>query len=415
MSASSDSSRHRYGAGLKADSMQGVFRMTAEELEAGQSGHLPERSTSGAVSQRTHETQGDPEVTSPSTARRMAVIAGAGGVVGASLARTLVRKGWEVVGLARSRVDIPGVRWLGVDLTDAQDCQAKLASLNEATHLFCAARYNFAEGGREPLEENLAIVRNVVDTLDDAAPGLRHIHMVQGMKYYGSHTGPFMTPAKENHPRGAVPNFYYLQQDYVSEKQIGARWTWSVSRPDALLHAVPGIPRSLVSVIAVYALICRELGQPLSFPGTTEAYHAIYECTSADHLAEGLLWMCEAPTAANQAFNLINGDYIRWANLWPVFARYFDMPLGPVRTTTLADVMADKGRVWDAIVQRAGLTSMPYDRVALWTYADYIWSRGWDVMADMTKIRLHGFHRVVDTEAEFIRFFDELRAQRIIP
>ncbi len=327
----------------------------------------------------------------------------------------MVSKGWEVIGLARKRVDIPGVRWVGVDLIDAQDCHSKLSALTEATPIFCAARYNFAEGGREPLEENLAIVRNVVETLDSAAPGLRHIHMVQGMKYYGSHAGPFMTPAKESHPRCPVPNFYYLQQDYLTEKQVGARWTWSVSRPDALLHAVPGVPRNLVSVIAVYALICRELGLPLSFPGTAAAFHALYECTSADHLAEGLLWMSEAPAAANQAYNLINGDYIRWVNLWPVFARYFDVPLGPVRTVKLADVMADKGAVWDRIVQRHGLERWPYDRVALWAYADYIWSRGWDVMADMTKVRQHGFHRAVDTESEFVRFFDEFRAQRIIP
>ncbi len=125
--------------------------------------------------------------------------------------------------------------------------------------------------------------------------------------------------------------------------------------------------------------------------------------------------MSEAPAAANQAYNLINGDYIRWVNLWPIFARYFDIPLGPVQTVKLVDVMADRGPVWDRIVQRHGLEAWPYDRVALWAYADYIWSRGWDVMADMTKVRQHGFHRAVDTESEFVRFFDELRSQRVIP
>lgn len=415
MPAHSEMPHSRLTAGTESGAALRTARMAGAEPkpERGthQSGHgLPGSASTASVSEESYLHAPGSE-----NGGRVAVIAGGGGVVGASLARTLVGKGWEVIGLARKPVDIPGVRWVGVDLIDAQDCLAKLSALTETTHIFCAARYNFAEGGREPLDENLAIVRNVVETFDRAASGLRHIHMVQGMKYYGSHAGPFVTPAKESHPRCPIPNFYYLQQDYLTEKQVGARWTWSVSRPDALLHAVPGVPRSLVSVIAVYALICRELGLPLSFPGTEAAFHALYECTSADHLAEGLLWMSETPAAANQAYNLINGDYIRWANLWPVFARYFDIPLGRVQTVKLVDVMADKGPVWDRIVQRHGLEPWPYDRVALWAYADYIWSRGWDVMADMTKVRQHGFHRAVDTESEFVRFFDELRSQRVIP
>lgn len=349
-----------------------------------------------------------------SAAKRLAVVAGAGGVVGKSLTRKLVSEGWEVVGLSRRQLDIPGARWVGVDLVDVADCVAKLSLVSDATHLFCSARYNFDEGGREPLEENLAIVRNVVEVLDSAAPELRHIHLVQGMKYYGSHIGPFMTPAREHHPRSLVPNFYYLQQDYLQARQHNARWTWSASRPDALIHAEAGIPRNLVSVIAVYALLCRELGQPFSFPGTHAAFNALYQVTSTDHLVAGLAWMSESTVAANQAYNMVNGDYIRWANLWPVFARYFDVEPGPVRPFSLAEAMADKGPVWERIARRHELTPAPFANLAHWGYADYIWSRGWDVMADMTKARLHGFVRAVDTETEFLRYFGALKAQRII-
>jgi len=38
-------------------------------------------------------------------------------------------------------------------------------------------------------------------------------------------------------------------------------------------------------VIAVYASISRELGLPLRFPGTPNAYTALYQVTSADILA----------------------------------------------------------------------------------------------------------------------------------
>jgi nucleoside-diphosphate-sugar epimerase len=343
------------------------------------------------------------------------VIAGAGGVVGQALSRKLLADGWQVIGLARRPGAMEGVRWIAVDLTDEADARAKLRALTDATHIFCAARYNFSEGGREPLEENLAIVRNLVDTLDPVAPGLSHVHLVQGSKYYGSHLGPFPTPAREDDARSLVANFYYLQQDYLAEKQKGARWTWSASRPDAMIHGTAGIARNLVSVIAVYALISRELGIPLCFPGSPAAYNAIYECTSTEQLAEALAWMSEAPAAANQAYNIFNGDYIRWSRLWPTFAGYFGLPVGPVRTIQLADSMSDKGHLWDAIVRRHGLQPLPYERVALWGYADFIWNLNWDVMCDMTKARLHGFHRVVDTSQEFIRYFDELRAARVIP
>jgi nucleoside-diphosphate-sugar epimerase len=350
-----------------------------------------------------------------STSPLTAVIAGVGGTVGMALASALLRDGWTVVGLARRPAELPGLRWLGVDLTDARDCRDKLRSLTAATHLFCTARVAFAEGGREPLDENLAIVRNVVEVLDEHAPELRHIHLVQGSKYYGSHVGPITTPAREHHPRSLVPNFYYTQQDYVAEKQRGARWTWSASRPDALIHATAGVPRNLVAAVAAYALICRELGQPFSFPGGRVAYEALYQCTATDQLAAGILWMAQAPEAANQAYNLVNGDYFRWVNLWPVFAEHFGVPLGPVRKFSLSEAMADKGAVWDRIVRRHGLRPYPMERVAHWPYAEYIWAREWDVMSDMTKARLHGFHRTVDTEAEFIRLFDQLRAAGVIP
>jgi nucleoside-diphosphate-sugar epimerase len=360
-----------------------------------------------------HESRAAPEAPAGGP-KRVAVVAGAGGVVGASLVAALAAEDWEVVGLSRQRREMPGARWVGVDLVDESNCAARLGSLTDATHLFCAARYNFAEGGREPIEENLAVVRNAVEVLDSVAPGLRHVHLVQGMKYYGSHIGPFMTPAKEHHPRSLVPNFYYQQQDYLEERQRGARWTWSASRPDGMIHAQAGVPRNLVSIIAVYALLCRELGQPFSFPGSQAAFNAVYQVTSTEHLAAGLAWMSEAPAAANQAYNMVNGDYIRWANLWPVFARYFDVEAGPVRTFSLAEAMADKEPVWERILRRHDLRPLPFASVAHWGYADYMWSRGWDVMADMTKARLHGFVRAVDTEAEFLRYFEELRAQRVI-
>lgn len=94
---------------------------------------------------------------------------------------------------------------------------------------------------------------------------------------------------------------------------------------------------------------------------------------AADH-TDGCLDLetSEALAAAVHAYNLITSDYIRRVDLWPVFARYFDIPLGAAHTVKLVDVMADRDAVWDHIVRRHGLAPWPYDRAALWAYADYI-------------------------------------------
>ncbi len=65
----------------------------------------------------------------------------------------------------------------------------------------------------------------------------------------------------------------------------------------------------------------------------------------------------DAPACANQAYNVTNGDFIRWENLWPRFAEYFGMQAGPVKTVRLAQAMADKAPVWERIVARHGLQS----------------------------------------------------------
>ena len=48
-------------------------------------------------------------------------------------------------------------------------------------------------------------------------------------------------------------------------------------------------------------------------------------------------------------------------------------------------------------------------------YGDYVFRPAWDIMSDMTKARMFGFHRTVGTEAEFFRFIDLFRANRILP
>lgn len=114
---------------------------------------------------------------------------------------------------------------------------------------------------------------------------------------------------------------------------------------------------NLIMVIAVYASLCKELGLPLDFPGTTGNYRAIYQCPDSWHLAKAIAWLATTPGCANQPFNVTNGDFIRWENLWPQFADYFGLECGRVARSGSSKAMADKAPVWQRFV--AGTASCP--------------------------------------------------------
>ena len=58
---------------------------------------------------------------------------------------------------------------------------------------------------------------------------------------------------------------------------------------------------------------------------------------------------------------------------------------------------------------------IPYADLVSWPFADYVFGADWDVMSDVTKSRLYGFHDVVDSEAMFVRLLGRFREERIVP
>ena len=304
---------------------------------------------------------------------------------------------------------------LSVDIADAAACRAQLGELGNVTHVMYCARASHTASTKEPIELNTTMLRNVIDAVEQAAHGFTHVHLVQGSKYYGSDLGAYRTPAKESDPRIGENNWYYAQEDFIAERNRGKSWRWSASRPHAICDADPGIARSIPRIIAVYAAIAKELGQPLYFPGSAANFHAIYQCVDATLLAKAIRWMSTTPACANQAFNVTNGDFIRWENLWPRFANFFGLPVGPVKTVRLAEAMADKAPVWERVVTECRLTPTPYAQTALWSYGDFVFSPGHDIMSDTLKLRQTGFADCMDTEKMFLDLFRHYREARIIP
>ena len=347
---------------------------------------------------------------------KKALIAGATGLVGRNLLKHLLAtREWNIVTLSRRTPDIQGnYEHVALDLSDAAECAAKLRHLGDLTHVFFAA----LAANRELVQaaiDNLALLRNLVEAIEPVATDLEHIHVVHGTKWYGMHLGPFKTPAQEDDLRHMPPNFYYDQWDYLAERQKGKRWTYSSSRPHGISGFALGNHSNLTLVIAIYALICKELGLPLCHPGTPGNYRALYQCTDSGLLARALVWMATTHHCANEAFNITNGDLIRWENTWPGIARYFGMEAGPRRHISLVQFMADKAPVWERIVAKHGLRRIPYSQIVNWAYGDFVFTPEYDVISSTAKARRFGFHECVATEEMFPRLWDEMRAERIIP
>ncbi|MGY1915464.1 SDR family oxidoreductase [Blastococcus sp. SYSU DS0973] len=343
------------------------------------------------------------------------LVTGAGGVIGAHAAAEYARRpGWRVRGVSRRRPRTTQWDHLPVDLGDPDAARAGLASLGDVTHLVFAA-YTERATAREASEANVALLRNTLDGLTTAGAPLEHVTLYQGGKAYGAHMGFFNTPAKETDPRIIQPNFYYDQEDLLREVAAERGLRLTVFRPEGVIGYAVGNPMNLLMVIAVYAAIAKELGQPLRFPGSLAAYDALYQVTDAELLARATVWAASEPRADGEIYNVTNGDQIRWRHLFPAFARHLGMEHAEPQPVPLAEAMADRRDVWERLAARHGLVSTPYEDLVRWEFGEFIFTSGFDNVSSTIKLRQAGFADCLDTEHRFLELFDRLAADGVIP
>lgn len=347
---------------------------------------------------------------------RVVLVVGATGVIGRNfIEHAEGRGGWTLRGVARRPPpDRAGVGYLPVDLLDPEAARRGLAGQTDVDAIVYAG-YVHGSGWQSETEANAALLANAVRAVQAAGAPLRRVVLLQGMKYYGSHLGPFRTPAKEADPRHLPPNFYYDQQDFLEAESRGRGWDWVCLRPHVVCAPNFGSPLNLVSVLGLYAAICRELGLPLKFPGHPAAFRSVTQATDAALLAEAIRWAIETPGCANQAYNVTNGDFFRWENVWPRIAEVFRMPAGSVQTIDMAAFLADKAETWDRIVSARGLSPTKLGEIVDWAFGDYVFRLDWDVMASTAKARRDGFQASLDTEDMFVALLRRMQAERLLP
>jgi nucleoside-diphosphate-sugar epimerase len=351
---------------------------------------------------------------------KTALIVGCSGIVGSALVRHLVAQEWHVLGLARHPLPLPGVTPLAADLGDPASLTAALQGISPSHVFLCT-------WSRQPSEAqnilvNAAHVRNLLDALRQTQ-STRHVALVTGLKHY---LGPFdsyakgvlpQTPFREDQPRLDVPNFYYAQEDEVFAAAARDGFTWSVHRPHTVIGTAVGNAMNMGSTLAVYASLCRETGRHFYFPGSPTQWHGLTDMTDARLLARHLAWASITPGAADQAFNVVNGDVFRWNWMWRRIADWFGLQAQPFDAGVhpLAEQMAADAPVWEDLARRHGLRESRLDHVSSPWHTDADLGRPIEVVTDMSKSRAMGFLDYQATDQAFFDLFAKLREERIIP
>ena len=346
--------------------------------------------------------------------QKMMVIGGLG-IIGRNFIGHLEEVGgWEIMALSRRKPDFKTkAEFISVDLRDPADTKKRLGGIKDLSHIMYAALDGGIAG--DNVDANTALLANPINVLELNNPKLERIVLQEGGKVYGRHIGPFKTPARESDARHMPPNFYYNQEDFLRKLQKGKTWTWSALRPEPVIGFAVGNAMNLATQLAVYASICKSYNLPFDFPGKIGTWNAVSEMTDAGLLARATLFAATSPKAANQAYNVTNGTFFRWRNIWGSLAKFFDMDMGEVRPMLLSKFMADKAPVWDALVKKHKLQPYKIEDLAAWPFIDFVMQADWDVALDNSKRIQHGCADTIDTGEMFLDLFARFRREKIIP
>lgn len=356
---------------------------------------------------------------------RKVLVTGASGLLGTATIESFLDAGWDVIGVSRRKPELPSgreVEFLSVDLRDEAAALAAFEPLTDVTHIAYTAIYEKPElvagwSSKDQIETNNAMLRNVVEPIVRNATHFEHISILQGTKVYGVHLHPIPIPARESDPRDKHDNFFFDHEDYVREMGAQHGFSWTALRPQLVTGAVPGA-LNVLPAIGAYAAIRREKGEPFSFPGGPSF---VWEAADATIVGDVAVWAAESTQAADNAFNITNGDVFEWRNAWPAMAKTLGVETGPDEPRSLAAYLADNADVWDKIVEKYRLRQLGLHEVVGEgdQHADFAFAYGAPegprAFVSTIKLRQAGFTKVADTEVTFQRALQSLIDRKFLP
>ncbi|MBO9470829.1 SDR family oxidoreductase [Endozoicomonas sp. G2_2] len=343
----------------------------------------------------------------------VALVAGAGGIIGHATAHELADHGWTV--RAQGRRAVPGFETVQADLTDANATRRAVEQAGDTTHLFYAALNPDADLATEATR-NADMLGNLLDALEAVGAPLQRVVIYQGFKIYGIHLGANVrTPARESDPPHMPPNLYQAQEAQLKARADSAAWDYVALRPDVVVGDIHGNPMNIALVIGVYAEISRALGIPLRFPGSDQAFVQMVQTTDAALLGRASAWAAREPSAGGEAFNVTNADTFRWERMFENVAAHLGLETARPVPITLTEHMADKGPLWRELAEKHDLVEPDLDKLVGWGFGDFIFNTETDVVSDVNKIYRHGFTERMDSSRSLLAALDRLKSKRIIP
>lgn len=400
-----------------------------------------------------------------------AIVVGATGMLGREIVHELSKdpQQWPTIhALSRSKKEefAETVVHNHIDLLSSADDMAKDLKGVEGNVVFFAG-YMQKDTEQENWDVNGAMLSNFLQALvkTNAVNKLDRIVLVTGAKHYGVHLGAPKNPMLESDPwltdSKWPPNFYYNQQNILHSFCTQHDKSWTVTYPNDVIGYAVGNYMNLSTAIALYALISKELdtdNQGLIFPGSPTFYTKFDSFTSSKLHAQFCAWAALAPSAANQAFNVTNGDAESWQNLWPKIASYFgthvkpdqfedsssssstplaaqppitvhattaglqDSPSSALAQSTVCQHIdlvqwsqrTDVKDAWRRIAKREGLQDDAFDK-ATWTFLGFVLGRDYDLVISMNKARKAGWTGYVDTWESLEEVLEVLGERGVLP
>ncbi|RSL48022.1 hypothetical protein CEP54_013103 [Fusarium duplospermum] len=377
-----------------------------------------------------------------------AIVTGATGAL-----QQIGRMEYHLRAMSRSKKEDfgPQVKHVHLDLTAEAETMSDDLKDVEADYVFFAA---YLEQDSE--EESTRV--NALE-ITGRASSIKRFVLVTGAKNYGVHLGRVKILMQETDPwlpePPFPPNFYYRQQRILHEFCEKHGIEWNVTYSSEVLGFAKGNFMNFGSAIAIYAAVSKELGDELVFPGSEEFYTNVTVFTDATLHAQFSRWAALEPRAANEAFNVVNGDVESWMNLWPRVAKYFgltvpadqflrDTPLAserPLQPEPPASVLAKEiglqdsvpqsyirqridlvkwsqteqvQNAWKKMADREGLDPSALNK-ASWAFAGFAWGRDYNVVLNMTKSRKLGWTGYLDSWENLESIFDTLQKEKVIP
>ncbi|KAF4304808.1 putative nucleoside-diphosphate-sugar epimerase protein [Botryosphaeria dothidea] len=374
------------------------------------------------------------------TPKKTAFVTGANGISGNAIVEHLIREPkpeWERI-IITSRTPTkthwqdPRVEFVAIDFLAPLEevIQAMESHCSGVTHAYFTS-YVHIDNFKLLAETNIPLFENFLNAIDAVAgDSLQRVCLQTGGKYYGVHLGPVRAPLVEDEPRYEDHglNFYYKQEDCLKEMSKRRSWSYNIIRPNAIVGYTPGKNGMSEAVtLALYMLVCKEIGQKARFSGNRYFWHCVDDSSYAPSLADMSVWATTEEHTKNEAFNHQNGDVFFWKNLLPKLGDYYGVEVlgeNAIESAGDSEVMEqsfkmgnwakDKKPVWESICKKYGGNPEAFDW-GTWWFMDWAVGKSWPTISSVNKARKMGWQRYDDTYETWIETFRSFENAGILP